>query len=151
MSTQTLSRNSEVVKQWHSEYAKVDGMIREIRRWIRESSQYGTPCLRQLAIQLRDFSAPLLTHFQYGDELYESLRLDRWCVEVESAQRQAAADHQHLLARLDAYVSQWEAVTLSPASFEQAQDQLEWFFDELDQLEERESDSFEWLLQTDCS
>ncbi len=151
MSTQTLSRNREAVKQWHSEHAKVNGMIRETRRWIRESSQYGTPCLRHLATRLRDFSGPLHAQFQGVDELYDSLGSERWCVEVESAQRQAAGDHQHLLVRLESFVSQWEAVTPPCASFEQAQDQLEWFFDELDQLEERESDSFEWLLQSDYS
>jgi len=68
------------------------------------------------------------------------LRQKLWCVEVESAQRQAAADQHHLLVRLEAFVMQLEQISPSFESFEQA----------LDQLEERESDSFEWLLQTDC-
>jgi hypothetical protein len=151
LTTATLQTSNAAAKQWHCGHHLVDEAIRRTRRWICEASQNGTPSYRDLASQLRDFSAPLRAHFQQGNELYESLRQELWCVEVESAKRQAAADQHHLLVRLEAFVMRLEEVEPPFASFEHAQNQLEWFFDELDQLEERESDSFGWLLKNDCS
>jgi len=149
--TATLQTNGDAANQWHSGRVLINEAIRRTRDWIRSESHCGTPCYRDLASQLRDLSASLRAHFQHGNELYESLRQELWCVEVESAQRQKSADEHHLLVRLDAFIVSLEEVEPPFVTFEAAQDQLEWFFDELDQLEERESDSFEWLLQSGCA
>ncbi len=79
------------------------------------------------------------------------MREKLWCIEVQSAKRAAESDHSHLLGRLAFLTAKIDATQPLFETIDEANDQLEWFFDELDQHEERQADSFEWLLHSECN
>jgi len=128
----------------------MDEAIREIRRWITSAKTAEPKPVSGLRSKLIDFAVQLRSHSEHGSELYDGLRESLWCIEVESAQRNAQADHSYLLGRLNAMAKPIEGTDAETISFQEATEQLEWFFDELDQHEEREADCFDWLLQTSC-
>lgn len=140
----------ESAQSWRTERATLDEAIREIRRWIKSAKTAEPKPVDELQGKLVDFSCCLRSHWEHGSELYDALRESLWCVEVESAQRNAQADYSYLLGRLNAITTPIEVTDSEPVSFQQMTEQLEWFFDELDQHEEREADCFDWLLQTSC-
>lgn len=93
----------------------------------------------------------LQTHFRCETETYEVLKAELGCVEVDTAKRQAEADQAHLLKRL-AHVSDQLSSPQSDFALQASLiERLDWLFDDLDQHQERECESIEWLSQNGCA
>jgi len=151
------SQPGQIVRSWREQRSSIDTIVRETRRWIVSMSPETSDPERELAAMMAEFAGSLRSHFDCGCELYDSLAEQLWCVEVELAKRTAQADHCHLLASLIGLTAKLqdagspdEGFKGAVAGFLSSVEELEWFFDQLDQHEEREADSFEWLLQANC-
>lgn len=153
--TGTLQTAANAIGQWRTEHSSINGAIGQLRRWIAEAlraepASWPEPLHGELAMRLRAIAESMRSHFQLTGEIYDALGAEFWCIEVESAKRIAAADHDHLLVRLDSLIARLCETPSTFASLADAVEELEWIFDQLDQHEESVSDSFEWLLLTDC-
>ncbi|MGV3486268.1 MAG: hypothetical protein ACO1RT_17750 [Planctomycetaceae bacterium] len=148
--TETLQIAADRVGQWRLEHASINHSIREARRWLAAVSPQKSDCHENLGTLLKTLDSQLRAHFRLAIEIYDAMAEELWCIEVESAKQIAIADQQHLLHRLDSLICCLLDVPSAYSSLNDAADELEWIFDELDQHEERESDSFEWLLLSHC-
>ncbi len=136
---------------WISERGQLQVAIRNLRKWVCENQHRDPAPFGELATHLRDFNTLLRGHFTGAAEIFELMREKLWCIEVQSAKRAAESDHSHLLGRLAFLTAKIDATQPLFETNDEANDQLEWFFDELDQHEERQADSFEWLLHSECN
>jgi hypothetical protein len=140
----------EISQLWQSERVSLETAIRQIRHCVGSASSETDSSFRQLSDSVGDLALQLRCHFNRGSELYDAARERLWCVEVDLAKGNAQADHVYLLGRLERIAAGFQESDATFVSFGDAIEQLEWFFDELDQHEEHQAESFDWLLQTDC-
>lgn len=156
MFPQTLQTSANPMARWRIEQSAINNAIRRLRCRIAAAISGERPGLasepdfRSLVEQIQTIDGQLRLHFQHTLEIYHSLGGELWCIEVESAKRIAMADQTHLLDRLQSLMARLSEIPSPIASMADAVDELEWIFDELDQHEECESDSFEWLLHSAC-
>jgi len=148
--TETLQVTPDRVGQWRIDRASINHTIRDTRCWIAQAANHPQPPFAELGSRLRALREQLESHFGAAIQIYTALAEELWCIEVQSAQQIAAADQTHLLRRLESLIIGVLSVPPAYATFADAVDALEWIFDELDQYEEREADSFEWLLASQC-
>jgi len=147
---ETLPTQENANLQWRSELKAIRENVRDIRQWIASVSQLAAAPYQEFASRTQGLEGRIRSHFSLSSELYDSLRDELWCVEVEAAKGSSEADQKHLLGRLQSFVSRLSEESPSFESFADAADCLEWVLDELDQHQEQEADRFEWLLQSHC-
>jgi hypothetical protein len=138
------------VQDWRSGRAAIEETVRDTRRWIASVASLTPAPMGDLNTRLIGLEDCLRAHFEQGCHLYRSVSELLWCVEVDSALASAQADHDHLMGRLQLLALGLRQSASSPEAFQSYVEQLEWFFDDLDQHEEREADSLQWLLQSSC-
>jgi len=135
------------MSMWRAERIGIEKLISELRSAYPPRSQSS---LSYALLQhfVRSLGSHLKGHFDRSSGVYTTIGEQSWCVEVDWAQRSANANHAHIIQRIERLESQADAA--DPFAMAGLIEQLEWLFDELDQHEEREAESLEWLLQIQC-
>jgi hypothetical protein len=147
----TLLSSGALFSQWRTQRDCVDAQIAALRRVIAQSAAAPGQNLAELASCARALADRMRDHFRSEAETYEALKEELGCVEVDTAKRQAEADQVHLLARVTLICEQLEGSHAELAVSPEAMiEKLDWLFDDLDQHQERECESIEWLSQHGC-
>jgi hypothetical protein len=146
----TAHSSGALFSQWRKDRGQVIEMVRRTRLCIPPSVAYSVENVDALATCARRLLELLRVHFQRENEVYDALRHELRCVEVDTARRQAEADQLHLLNRLSMVCEQLEVAPDDLSSWDVAKEKLDWLFDDLDQHQERECESIEWLTQSGC-
>lgn len=132
--------------RWQREHQQLNAFFDEYRKWAYEIAQRGFPHFGETACRLKELRERLCHHFAKEDEIAEQLTaLKEGSPEVEANRRQIAADHAHLLTRLDSLIKELEELDPPFDSWQEAVAEVERFCDALEQHEEQESDCINWL------
>jgi hypothetical protein len=139
----TEKNTREVFRRWQSEDCELSRQLAEIRQWMLQVGERGTPRFGETGSRLSQLRSYLVLHFKREGELCDELEemYKGRCPEVEAVRRQSTHDHQQLLSQLDDLIA--ELIALEPpfTSWQTAMDRVEWFADTLEQHEEQESES----------
>lgn len=147
----TLQSTNGTHPHWQAERLSIEDNVRSIRAWAKDAASLATPPMGQLGEKLCELADLCRSHFRREAQIYDQLQEELGCIEVEAAKRQAEADHRHLLERFDLLSNQLAGSRTPFANFEEACERAEWLFDDLDQHEEREAESIQWLSKNGCA
>jgi hypothetical protein len=151
MNTKARSELSELFEEWRTDDRKLATSIAQIRDWMVEVNQLGIPHFGETAAKLRPLRSSLETHFLREDamlaklaELYPSNS-----PEVMAFKRQTGLDHHALLTRLDKLLGRLGETDPQFPSWTAAMDEVDVFFEAMEQHERQESDRVGMLMPTE--
>ena len=146
MKTQSTSSFPALTEKWIREHLELDQWVSELVAWMDDVSKLGIPRFGQAGTQLNQLRHRLVEHFHVEDQIAIELCESRpSCMEVQAARRQAARDHDQLLARMDDLYEKLMQLEPPFASWQDAVQQIGLFVDVLEQHEEQESENIHWL------
>ena len=148
MNTKGASELGQIYESWRAEDRKLSTCIEEIRDWMLEVNQLGIPHFGETASRLQPLRESMLLHFEREDEMLEKLAAlyPRTSPEVQAFQRQTERDHQTLISRLDELRGRLKEVDPQFDSWTAAMQEVDVFFEEMEQHERSESDRIEMLM-----
>ncbi len=125
---------------WHEEHQQLDAFSAQLRKWAYDIAQIGIPHFGETADKLTQLRVRLVEHFAREDEIGRQLANDPGfsSLEVNATHRQAAADHDQLLQRLDGLTARLNQTEPPFDSWEQAFQEVERLMDAIDQHEAHE-------------
>ena len=139
---------TRVFEDWRAEDQKLSTCIEEIRDWMSEVNQLGIPHFGETASRLQPLREALAMHFEREiamltilGELYPQAS-----PEVLAFRRQTLADHRSLLSRLDDLHERLKEIDPRFESWTAAMDEVDVFFEAIEQHERSESDRIEMLM-----
>lgn len=150
MTNATVQSSSALFSQWRKDRAKVEEQVRNIRQALAQPLASSDKSTEDLASRLSGLSEQITAQFRCENDVYEALKEELGCIEVDTAKRQAQADQKHLTHRLSLICDQLGDSSSPDIVWEVVSEKLDWLFDDLDQHQERECESIEWLTQNGC-
>lgn len=148
MNANSVSELSRLFDNWQAEDRKLLVCIEEIRDWMLEVNQLGIPHFGETASRLQPLRESLLIHFEREDDILARLAelYPEPSPEVQAFLRQTRSDHQLLLDRLDHLHARLKAVDPPFASWTAAMEEVDLFFEAMEQHERSESDRVRMLM-----
>ncbi|QDV42726.1 hypothetical protein Enr13x_25760 [Stieleria neptunia] len=152
MGTKRTSELCQLFEDWKAEDRKLAGCVDEIRDWMSEVNQLGVPHFGETASRLQPLRECLLQHFDREDEMLAKLETmyPDASPEVSAFKRQTAADHRLLLTRLDELHVRLKQVDPPFKTWTDAMDEVDVFFETMDQHERSEADRVGMLMPGQC-
>ncbi|MCA9135985.1 MAG: hemerythrin domain-containing protein [Planctomycetales bacterium] len=150
MNTKITSEVIHLFEDWKAEDKKLSACIEEIRNWMSEVNQLGIPHFGETASRLQPFRECLGEHFEREDAMLSKLAelYPANSPEVLAFKRQTDADHQTLIVRLDDLHSRLKETDPPFHTWTAAMDEVDVFFESMEQHERSESDRVRMLLPT---
>ncbi|MEO1615776.1 MAG: hemerythrin domain-containing protein [Planctomycetota bacterium] len=144
--------NVSECRSLYETWCESDRKIREeairLLRWTDETEHAASITFSDAAQQLRRFQDFLSAHFEDEDQLSE--RFGRFYddphPELDAMRRQADRDHRLLLGRLDHLIEKLSAANPVYESWKEAEAEISFWVDQLEQHEDQESKSLSVLF-----
>lgn len=151
MNAKARSEFSEIFEDWRVDDRKLATSIDEIRDWMVEVNQLGIPHFGETAAKLQPLRSSLETHFEREDTMLEKLAelYPANSPEVIAFKRQTRLDHHALVTRLDALLGRLGETDPPFASWTAAMNEVDVFFEAMEQHERQESDRVGMLMPTE--
>lgn len=148
MNAKRASELGHLFGDWRAEDRKLSTCIEQIRDWMSEVNQMGIPHFGETASRLKPLRESLIVHFEREDEMLAKLAelYPSSSPEVSAFKRQTRVDHRTLLSRLDDLHSRLKETDPPFESWTAAMDEVDVFFEAMDQHERSESDRVRMLL-----
>ena len=149
MSSSDSSESVAVLcRRWGTEDRELEAYINELRYWMHEVSQLGTPHFGETANRLVLLRRRLVGHFLREDELIAELgtTFPPKSPEFEAVQRQSPRDHERRLSLLDDLINRLIQPEPPFESWQRAVKDVEMFVSLVEQHEDQESDNIRSLL-----
>ncbi|WP_182870995.1 hemerythrin domain-containing protein [Rhodopirellula sp. JC639] len=148
MDTKGTSELCHLFADWRTEDRKLAVCVDEIRDWMSEVNQLGVPHFGETASRLQPLRDCLTEHFDREDAMLAKLAelYPAASPEVNAFKRQTSADHRLLLSRLDELHARLKEVDPPFASWTDAMDEVDVFFEEMEQHERSEADRVGMLM-----
>ena len=152
MNTKQTTELCQILENWRTDDRELSTCLEEIRDWMSEVNQLGIPHFGETASKLQPLRASLRTHFEREDRMLEKLAefYPPTSPEVQAFQRQTSIDHHSLLVRLDDLHSRLKEIDPPFDSWTAAMDEVDVFFDAMEQHELQESDRINMLMPKTC-
>ena len=152
MNTKRPSELCHLFDDWRAEDRKLSMCIEEIRDWMSEVNQLGIPHFGEAASRLEPLRECLLEHFAREDQILARLAelYPAASPEVEAFKRQTDADHQTLVGRLDDLRIRLKETDPQFESWTSAMEEVDVFFEAMEQHERSESDRVCMLMPGEC-
>lgn len=153
MNTKKQPAIYQLFDDWRAEDRKLTACIDEIRDWMSEVNQLGIPHFGETASRLQPLRESMLSHFHREDEILAKLaeHYPASSPEVQAFQRQTNADHLGLIHRLDELHSRLKETDPQFESWTAAMDEVDLFFEAMEQHERSESDRVSMLIPGDLN
>ena len=142
MNMNVTSEICRIFGDWQVDDQKLAACIDEIRDWMLEVNQLGIPHFGETASRLRPLRESLQSHFEREDQILNKLSelYSPTSPEVEAFARQTKLDHRSLMMRLNDLHSRLKEVDPPFESWTAAMDEVDVFFEAMQQHELQESD-----------
>ena len=152
MNTKQTTELCQIFENWRTDDRDLSRSLEGIRDWMSEVNQLGIPHFGETASKLQPLRESLSTHFQREDTMLEKLAefYPSTSPEVKAFRRQTSLDHQSLLSRLDDLHSRLKEIDPPFESWTAAMDEVDVFFDAMEQHELQESDRISMLMPKEC-
>lgn len=152
MNTKVASELCQIFAEWRSEDRKLALCIDQVRDWMSEVNQLGIPHFGETASRLEPLRETLVVHFRREDEILTKLSelYSPDSPEVEAFRRQTALDHRSLLMRMDDLYSRLKETDPQFASWTTAMNEVDVFFEAMQQHEIQESERISMLTPGEC-
>jgi hypothetical protein len=148
MRTNVASEIGQIFEDWQLDHQKLAACIDEIRDWMAEVNQLGIPHFGETASRLQPLRTHLQSHFEREDRILKKLS-DIYAPatpEVEAFTRQTNLDHHSLMMRLEDLYSRLKQIEPPFESWTAAMDEVDVFFEAMQQHELQESDRVSMLI-----
>lgn len=152
MKTKVASDLCQIFHQWRLEDRKLALCIDQVRDWMWEVNQLGVPQFGETAVRMQPLRKTLVVHFEREDEILQKLSelYSASSPEIEAFRRQTALDHRSLLTRLDDLDMRLTEVDPQFESWTAAMNEVDVFFEAMQQHELQESDRIGMLMPSEC-
>ncbi len=150
MSTEKADSNvklTKLFKDWKDEHKRLDGMMLDLFEWMNSGSHRQSPPYREAVERLKKLLELLNLHFAQEAMLNIALAENHGGVscEIAAVGERIASEHQTLSERLQSIIEIFSQPERDSAGWPEAVVQFNLFYDVLEQHEEQEENSVQWL------
>jgi uncharacterized protein (DUF1501 family) len=148
METPTSSKIESLFTQWRSEHDSLDRFAVDLLNWAHDQSKRREAQYREAVAKVSELSERLAKHFARESEIVAMLIAARGEQSPEAAatRRQSERDHTNLTCRLKQLVDRIHESQSERDAWKTSMSELSLILDLLEQHEEQEAESIEWLI-----